>query len=60
MSEISGIDLRAPTDQIYRVDLSAMTYAVGTTAVGWACAVSILAGASIGSDFTYLPTTGQT
>ncbi|THH19269.1 hypothetical protein EUX98_g8805 [Antrodiella citrinella] len=40
--------------------MSTITYAVATTAVAWACAVSILAGASIGSDFAYVPTTGQT
>lgn len=42
------------------IDISTMTYAVATTAVAWASAVSILAGASIGSDFSYLPTTAQT
>lgn len=42
------------------LDMSTMAYATGTTACAWACAVSIAAGASIGSDFTYVPTTGQT
>ncbi|KAH8091345.1 APC amino acid permease [Cristinia sonorae] len=40
--------------------LSTFTYGTATTAVSWACAVSILAGVSIGSDFSYVPTTGQT
>ncbi|TCD66345.1 GABA-specific high-affinity permease [Steccherinum ochraceum] len=40
--------------------MSTMSYATATTAVAWACAVSIMAGASIGTDFTYVPTTGQT
>lgn len=41
-------------------DLGTMTYAAATTAVAWACATSIIAGASIGSDFTYVPTQHHT
>ncbi len=41
-------------------DTNTIAYAVGVTSCDWACAVSLLAGASIGSDVTYAPTTAQT
>jgi len=37
-----------------------IAYAVGATSCDWACATSIVAGASIGSDEAFAPTTSQT
>lgn len=44
----------------YSLDVGAIVGATATASVAWFTSVSLLAGVSIGTDFSYIATKGQT
>ena len=47
-------------DSLLRIDSNTIGNIASVASVDWGCAVQLMAAVSIGSDMTFIPTTGQT